>query len=77
MRTELNFWQDYYEQLRGAVIMDVGIDEVDDYGCPEYYPCFIVKLKNGKQIQIDILMDPEGNGPGFIEGLPHVKPAGA
>lgn len=77
MRTENDFWSDYYEQLLGAVIIQTKVFEVDDYGCPEFFPSFLVKLRTGKTVQLDLLMDPEGNGPGFLEGLPNVKPAGA
>jgi hypothetical protein len=75
MRPEIDFWNDYYKQLLGAVIKDVKVFENDDMGYKEYFPCFLVKLMNGQTVQVDLLMDPEGNGPGFLEGLPSVKPA--
>ncbi len=73
-RTYKEFWQEYYGQLKGAVVLDVGIVEEDNYGMEEHWPCFIVKLMNGKTIQIELSSDEEGNGPGFLFGLPNVDP---
>lgn len=72
--TIANFWKKYYEQLRGAVIVDVGIIEDEDYGLKTFWPAFIVMLASGERIQIEIAQDEEGNGPGFIAGLPTPKP---
>lgn len=59
---------DYYGQLEGATIktFSIGVDEEmnDDY------PTFTVILKDGTEVQIEISQDEEGNGPGFIFGLP-------
>jgi hypothetical protein len=33
------------------------------------FPVFTVRLTNGERREISIQQDPEGNGPGFIEGL--------
>lgn len=68
-RTEKDFWTDYYKQLVGAVVVGFGVVEEDD----EFWPCFNVKLVTGEVVQIDVSQDEEGNGPGFLFGLPSVK----
>lgn len=68
-RTEKQFWEDYYSQLVGGVIEGFGIVEEED----DYWPCFNVKLVTGELVQIEVSQDPEGNGPGFLFGLPKVK----
>ena len=73
-RTYKQFWEDYYGQLVGAVITGFGIVEEDDYGISDYWPCFIVKLITGEEIQIELSSDEEGNAPGFLFGLPSVSP---
>lgn len=68
-RTEKQFWEDYYSQLVGGVVKGFGVVEEED----GYWPCFNVKLITGELVQIEVSQDPEGNGPGFLFGLPKVK----
>ena len=68
-RTEKQFWEDYYGQLVGGVVKGFGVVEEED----GYWTCFIVKLITGEEVQIEVSQDPEGNGPGFLFGLPKVK----
>jgi hypothetical protein len=67
-KTEKQFWEEYYGQLVGGVIKGFGIIEEDD----GYWPCFIVKLITGEEVQVEVSQDEEGNGPGFLSGLPKV-----
>lgn len=74
-RSYKQFWEDYYGQLVGSVIVGFGIvEEDDDWGGKDYWPCFKVKLMNGEVIQIELSSDEEGNEPGFLFGLPMVEP---
>ena len=72
-----DYWKDYYAQLDGATIVKyLGIvkDEIDSYGKP--FPLFAVVLKDGTKVQLEISQDEEGNGGGFIFGLPLPLPVG-
>jgi hypothetical protein len=53
------FWTRYYAQLKGRKIIDAGLNA-------DGWPFF--KLDDGKVIEVS--QDPEGNGPGFLFGLP-------
>jgi len=68
------FWQDYYSSLEGATILsfDGMTGEEADIGISAF-PTFTAKLKNGLKVTLEISQDPEGNGGGFIFGLPHPK----
>lgn len=73
-----NVWQDYYSSLDGATIIKFNgmvADEFNPYG--DGFPNFTVQLANGEIVDIEISQDPEGNGGGFIFGLPlhyYVRP---
>lgn len=65
----LSFWNKYYGSLEGATIVKfIGMNTEDDYG--DGFPEFQVRFKNGEVDIISISQDPEGNGGGFIFGLP-------
>jgi hypothetical protein len=72
MRLEANaFWDKYYRQLEGATVVQfVGVipDEDEPYIA---FPTLVVRLKDGSICELEISQDPEGNGGGFIFGLPH------
>jgi hypothetical protein len=50
-----------YRRLVGATVLAFRWDGE--------FPAFTVRLTNGERREISIQQDPEGNGPGFIEGL--------
>jgi hypothetical protein len=63
-------YTNYYKGLVGATIISFdGITEEDEWG-GEGFPKFTVKFANGEIGEIEISQDPEGNGGGFIFGLP-------
>jgi len=72
MRLEANaFWDKYYRQLEGATVVQfVGVipNEDEPYIA---FPTLVVRLKDGSICELEISQDPEGNGGGFIFGLPH------
>ena len=67
------YYESYYGSLAGAVIDSVNIIIEDEYGNSEFWPTFNVTLKDGFKVVLEIAQDPEGNGPGFIFGLPSVE----
>ena len=58
---EKSFYQKYYEQLVGYTFTQVIWE--DDIPILVFY-------KAGKRIEVALLRDPEGNGPGFLGNLP-------
>ena len=72
MKVNNKSWHErYYEQLLGAKVIQVHVhkDESDD----EHYsgwPTFLVEMPDGNHMTLEVSQDEEGNGPGFIFGLP-------
>jgi hypothetical protein len=64
-----DFYNKYYSQLAGAVITSAGVVAEDNYGV-EFWPTIHVVMKNGQKLVLEVSQDPEGNGPGFLFGLP-------
>lgn len=65
------FWNKYYSSLNGATIIKFNgmlTDEFNPYG--DGFPSYTVKFANGEIGTIEISQDPEGNGGGFLFGLP-------
>jgi hypothetical protein len=63
-----NYWDKYYGALEGATIVKfLGMGDAD-YG--DGFPKFLVKFADGETGEIEISQDPEGNGGGFVFGLP-------
>lgn len=59
--------EEYLKPLVGAEIVGVEVHVEDDY---EAWPRMTVKLRSGLKLTLEIGRDEEGNGPGFIFGLP-------
>lgn len=72
-----DYYQKYYGSLEGAIITKVKIREENDFGQTEYWPVFTVTLANGFETELEISQDEEGNGPGFVFGLPTVVANGS
>lgn len=65
------FYRRYYKQLVGATVIEfVGMNKDEDMQWDEGFPCFKVKFKDGTYGLLEISRDPEGNGGGFVFGLP-------
>ena len=63
------FWKRYYRQLEGATILRfAGMDDSDETSHGDGFPSFIVKLKSGEVIGLQVSQDEEGNGGGFLFG---------
>lgn len=66
------FWQRYYSQLVGATIVGFKMVPDDDEACEMVWPTFTVS-KDGETFTVELLSDPEGNGAGFLYGLPDIR----
>ena len=64
------FERAYYKQLVGAKITAMGFQDV---GFGQLAPRIIATLKDGTRVELLVLADAEGNGGGFIDGLPDAK----
>ena len=70
---QMAFLKKYYGFLKGKVIVEAGVAKgEDEYSGP--WPYFVVQDPKTKQkFKIEVSMDGEGNGPGFLFGLPDPK----
>ena len=63
------FYTKYYTQLMGATI--TGFELVkDEYEAYIFWPTFTM-TKDGETFTIEVSQDEEGNGAGFLFGLPN------
>ena len=62
------FFATYYGSLVGATV--ISFDGMTESDMDDGFPTFTVKFANGEIGQIEISQDAEGNGGGFIFGLP-------
>lgn len=68
---EQEYLQKYYSTLVGMTITDIAVvlDLTDgDWG--DNWLVIQVTDNNGNRYRLEVSQDPEGNGPGFIFGLP-------
>jgi hypothetical protein len=64
--------REYLKPLEGATIQATGATVEDDgFGLIEAWPRLIVKAKDGTVYDLQVSQDEEGNGPGFLFGLPN------
>ncbi len=59
----------YYSALNGATIIKFLRTDTDEFG-GKGFPMFLVKLANGQLTELVVSQDEEGNGGGFLFGLP-------
>jgi hypothetical protein len=59
----------YYKQLEGATIVRFKGTDPDDFG-GRGFPIFVARLANGELVELVLSQDEEGNGGGFMFGLP-------
>ena len=66
-----DFWlRGYYSSLINCRVVGVKVNsQVDDYG-QELWPVIVFEDASGEQFECEISRDPEGNGAGFLFGLP-------
>lgn len=64
---EFDFLKNYYSGIRGGRVVGIVIDH-DDY-TGELWPVLMIEV-GGQTFKCELSRDPEGNGPGFMFGLP-------
>lgn len=72
-KKQYQFWTKYYGALNGCVVELVQIHVEDAFGSNEFWPKLYLKAKDGSKYIVEVSRDEEGNGPGFLFGLPNVK----
>lgn len=60
----------YLEPLKGATITGVKVKTEDEGGYTEDWPVLTMKFSDGHVGEVEVSRDEEGNGPGFLFGLP-------
>ena len=74
---EQEYLTKYYKTLVGLTITDVAVvpdldgNEIDPWG--ENWLVIEATSPKGERYRLEVSRDPEGNGPGFIFGLPRPK----
>lgn len=59
----------YYSALKGATITDVKMRPDNEFPGEEW-PVLMVRFADGSTGEVEVSRDSEGNGPGFLFGLP-------
>lgn len=60
---ERDFYRKYYAQMVGGRVIQTGVTT-------DGFPLLVLKMPSGTTYQCELSQDPEGNGPGFLFGLP-------
>ena len=72
MSAEKEWTEKYYGQAVGMTIVGCAVHE-DELGCWVRYFCERKTPTGGLELfELELSQDPEGNGPGFLFGLPNV-----
>ena len=64
-----DFYSKYYSALEGATIQKFVEMRGDEFG-GNPFPVFLAKFADGSVGEIEVSQDEEGNGGGFLFGLP-------
>ena len=60
----INRMGEHYDQLIGLTVDRVVFMDNGDDGL---WPVLVMSNKKGETFHVDVSMDPEGNGPGFLD----------
>lgn len=66
---EIKYCEGYYASAVGLTIVAVEV-KYDEY-TNDVWTTLIAEDKKGNRFPLEISQDPEGNGPGFLFGLPN------
>ena len=64
---EKEFYEKHLSVLKGGQVIDTAAIVEDDFGYSEVYSVLLIKAPDGSIYQVEVLRDPEGNGPGFLD----------
>lgn len=67
--TQKDWYRRYYEGAVGLTIVGFKWSGEDDP-----FPVLVCRSSSGETVELEISQDPEGNGPGFVFGLPDPQP---
>ena len=70
LQAHRRWWQAYLAPLKDATIKAAGLKMLPDDDILEEWPVLLIETVDGKMLEVTISRDPEGNGPGFLFGLP-------
>ena len=76
----IRWYEQYFGALVGATITGFELKkeeddpEFPDYPGDEYWPTYTAKLADGSMVTLELSQDEEGNGPGWLFGLPTPPP---
>ena len=68
---EQRWAEGYYGALVGLTVRKVEVVVNDDMGYPELWPTITMVADDGEEFVVEVSRDQEGNGAGFLFGLPH------
>jgi hypothetical protein len=63
------WWSEYLTPLIGGEIVEVGT-KTERGPHTGHWPYLKVQTKDGQEVRLEVSRDEEGNGPGFLFGLP-------
>ena len=73
-KSEEHRWMEgYYGALVGLTVTSVQVVENDDMGYPELWLTITMVSEDGEEFAVEVSRDQEGNGAGFLFGLPHFQ----
>lgn len=75
-KQEREYYNKYYGQLVGATIESAGVVAEDEFGSVNFWPTIHIVTPDGQKLVLEVSQDPEGNGPGFLFGLPTPNQSG-
>lgn len=75
-KQQREYYNKYYGQLVGSTITSAGVVAEDDFGSVNFWPTIHIVTPNGDKLVLEVSQDPEGNGPGFLFGLPTANQSG-
>lgn len=67
---EQRWAEGYYGALVGLTVRKVEVVVNDDMGYPELWPTITMVADDGEEFVVEVSRDQEGNGAGFLFGLP-------
>lgn len=63
-----DFYRAYYSALKGYTVKSVTLAEDDEFG--DLWPTLTFTHPKKPDLKVEVSQDEEGNGPGFLFGLP-------
>jgi len=65
----IGWYTSYFGQLIGATLVEFRMEK-DEYQAGVWWPVYTVRMPDGHLREIWLSQDEEGNGPGWLDGMP-------